>query len=75
MGDFPSRSKGTSNSELIYDDESIAQSPDWTSNQDFVEFLEELDCPKEFNNLDEWSDDIDMFMERLSKPHKINELW
>ena len=75
MGDFPSRSKGTSNSEHIYDDESIAQSPDWTSNQDFVEFLEELDCPKEFNNLDEWSDDIDMFMERLSKPHKINELW
>ena len=40
-----------------------------------MEFLEELDCLEVPDNLDEWSDDIDMFMEGLSNPHKLEELW
>ena len=72
---FPSRSKGMSISDPTRDDEFIPQSPDWTSNQEFVEFLEELNCPEDPNNLDEWSDDVDMFMEGLSNPHKLEELW
>jgi len=40
-----------------------------------VEYLEELDSPEGFDELEEWSDDIDMFIEGLSNPHKLKELW
>ena len=40
-----------------------------------MEFLEELDCPEDLDNLDEWSDEVDMFMEVLSNPYKLEELW
>ena len=69
MGDLPSGSKGTSNPDPIYDDDST----DWTSDQEFVEYLEQLDYPED--NLDDWSEDVDMFMEGLSNPHKLEELW
>ena len=29
---------------------------------------------RKLENLDEWSDDVDMIMEGLSNPHKINVL-
>ena len=40
-----------------------------------MEFLEELDCPDDLDNFDEWSDEVDMFMEVLSNPYKLEELW
>ena len=73
-GDLPSGSKGTNNSDPIYDNESTPLPPDWASGQEFVEYLEELDGPEGFDDLEEWSDDVNMFMEGLSNPHKLEEL-
>ena len=51
------------------------QIPDSTLDQEFVDYLDELDYPKVMDDLDEWSDDIDLFMEGLCNPHKIDKLW
>ena len=42
--------------------------------QAFIDYLNILDCPDSFDDLDEWSDDIDLFMKGLSNPDKIKEL-
>ena len=41
----------------------------------FIDYLNKLDGPDSFDDLNEWSDDIDLFMEGLSNPDKIEELW
>ena len=43
--------------------------------QAFIDYLDELDGPIYDNELVEWSDDIDLFMEGLSNPDKLEELW
>ena len=40
----------------------------------FIDYLNKLDSPDSFDDLDGWSDDIDLFMEGLSNPDKIEEL-
>jgi len=42
--------------------------------QAFIEYLDELDGPISENELVEWSDDIDLFMEGLSNPDKFEAL-
>jgi hypothetical protein len=37
--------------------------------------LNNLDGPDSCDDLDDWSDDIDLFMEGLSNPNKIDKLW
>jgi len=54
--------------------ESPPQTPDSTSDQEFVDFLDDLDYPETFDDLEEWLDDINLFMEGLCNPHMINEL-
>ena len=48
--------------------------PDLTSDQEFAEFLAEFDYPETSDDLEEWSDDIDLFIEGLCNPHMIEEL-
>jgi hypothetical protein len=43
--------------------------------QAFIEYLDELDGPIPDDELVEWSDDINLFMEGLSNPDKLEELW
>jgi hypothetical protein len=54
----------------------------WTFNsieleqdQAFIKYLEELDEPIPEDELVEWSHDIDLFMEGLSNPDKLEVLW
>ena len=41
--------------------------------QAFIDYLDELDWPISEDELAEWSDDIDLFMEGLSNPDKLEE--
>jgi len=41
----------------------------------FIDYLNKFDGPDSFDDLNDWSDDIDLFMEGLSNPKKIEELW
>ena len=41
----------------------------------FIDYLNKFDGPDSFDDLNDWSDDIDLFMEGLSNPDKIEELW
>ena len=54
----------------------------WTFNsaeleqdQAFVKYLEELDETISEDELVEWSHDIDLFMEGLTNPNKLEDLW
>ena len=54
----------------------------WTLNpaeleqdQAFIKYLEELDEPIPEDELAEWSHDIDLFMEGLNNPDKLEALW
>ena len=43
--------------------------------QAFIKYLEELDEPISEDELAEWSNDIDLFMEGLTNPNKLETLW
>ena len=43
--------------------------------QAFIKYLEELDEPISEDKLAEWSNDIDLFMEELANPDKLETLW
>ena len=43
--------------------------------QSFIKYLEELDEPISEDELVEWSHDIDLFMEGLANPDKLEALW
>ena len=43
--------------------------------QAFIKYLEELDEPISEDELVEWSNDIDLFMEGLTNPNKLEILW
>jgi len=43
--------------------------------QTFIKYLEELDEPISKDELAEWSHDIDLFMEGLTNPDKLEALW
>ena len=43
--------------------------------QAFIKYLEELDEPISKDELAEWSHDIDLFMEGLTNPDKLEALW
>jgi len=43
--------------------------------QTFIKYLEELDEPISKDELAEWSHDIDLFMEGLTNPNKLEALW
>jgi len=43
--------------------------------QAFIKYLEELDEPISEDELAEWSNDIDLFMEGLINPDKLETLW
>ena len=42
--------------------------------REFIFYINSWDNPDNFDDLDDWTDDIDLFMEGLSNPHKIYEL-
>ena len=48
---------------------------DINRDQAFIEYLDELDGPIPDDELVKWSDDIDLFMDGLSNPDKLEELW
>ena len=43
--------------------------------QSFIDYLDELDGPISEDELTEWSNDIDLFMEGLSNPDNLEGLW
>ena len=43
--------------------------------REFINYLNNFETPDKFDGLEEWSDDIDLFMESLINPDKIEELW
>ena len=43
--------------------------------QAFIDYHDELDGPISEDKLAEWSNDIDLFMEGLSNPDKLEALW
>ena len=43
--------------------------------QAFIRYLEELNEPISVDELAEWSNDIDLFMEGLTNPDKLETLW
>ena len=43
--------------------------------QAFIKYLKELDEPISKDELAEWSNDIDLFMEGLTNPDKLETLW
>ena len=45
------------------------------SDQAFIKYLEELDEPISEDEIAEWSNDIDLFMEGLTNPNKLEILW
>ena len=57
-------------------------STQWTLNsaeleqdQAFIKYLEQLDEPIPEDELADWSHDIDLFMEGLNNPDKLETLW
>ena len=48
---------------------------EWEQDQAFIDYLDELDGPISKDELVEWSNDIDLFMEGLSNPDKLEGLW
>ena len=56
-------------------EEIIPEYLDQERDQAFIDYLNELDPPDSFDDLEEWSDNINLFMQGLSNPDKIKELW
>ena len=50
-------------------------SPELEQDQAFAEYLKELDETISEDELVEWSHDIDLFMEGLSNPDKLEAVW
>jgi hypothetical protein len=44
-------------------------------NQEFINHINNMETLDEFDDLEDWSFDIDLFMESLIHPDKIEELW
>ena len=60
------------------DSEPIQINPEFldpNNNREFINYLNNLETPDEFDDLEERSDDIDLFMEDLLNLNKIEELW
>ena len=56
--------------------ETTHQFSDPLFDQDFDEFMESLDNLEPFDDLEDWSDDVDLFMEAICQPpHMVNVLW
>ena len=47
---------------------------DPSNDREFINYANSLDNQDEFDDLDDWSDDVDLFMEGLLNPHMIDEL-
>ena len=45
------------------------------NDREFINYLKNLDPPNEFDDLDDWMDNVNLFMESLLHPDKIDELW
>ena len=52
----------------------VLSSAELEKDQAFIRYLEELDGPISEDELAEWSYDIDLFMEGLSNPNKLETL-
>ena len=48
---------------------------DPNNDREFINYLKNLDPPNEFDDLDDWMDNVNLFMESLLHPDKIDELW
>ena len=55
-------------------EENVLEFLDLVADRAFIDYLNKLDSPDSFDDLDGWSDDIDLFMEGLSNLDKIEEL-
>ena len=53
----------------------ILNSAELEQEQAFIKYLKELDEPISEDELAEWSHDIDLFMEGLTNPDKLEALW
>ena len=53
----------------------ILNSAELEQDQAFIKYLEELDEPIPEEELADWSHDIDLFIEGLSNPDKLEALW
>ena len=45
------------------------------NDRELINRINNLDPLDEFDDLEEWSDDIDLIMESFVQPNRINELW
>ena len=52
-----------------------SQPTELEQDQAFIEYLEQLEEPISEDELVEWSNDIDLFMEGLTNPNKLETLW
>ena len=44
--------------------------------QDFDQFMESLDNLEQYDDLEDWSDDVDLFMDAMAHPpHMADALW
>ena len=48
---------------------------DPNDDREFINYLKNLEAANEFDDLEDWLDDIDLVMESLIHPNKIEELW
>ena len=48
---------------------------DPNNDQEFINHLNNLDPPDELDDLEDWTDDVDLFMKSLLHLDKIDELW
>ena len=74
QGRTTTRSQGGSPAEFSHKDIFLELS-DVDRDQAFIDNLDELDGPISDDELIEWSDDIDLFMQGLSNPDKLKDLW
>ena len=74
--DFDNFMSGLDNTDPL-DSEFIQIDLEFLDLNDVQEFIDyhSLDIPDEFDDLDDWSDNVDRFMEGLLNPHMIEELW
>ena len=56
-------------------EDTLPELSDIDRDQAFIDYLDELDGPISDDELAEWSDDIDLFMEGLSNPDNLEGLW
>ena len=48
---------------------------DPNNDREFINFLNNLDPPVELDDLEDWTDNVNLFMESLLHIDKIDELW